>query len=130
MAKKIYCNMCGKPFDIFDRANDFSIDRFAGYGSVHDGEHLRLDLCCNCMDAIIGSCKIAPVERDEKAHHVFEETNGKAVDGVEIETDFGDDCIDKTVDIADQIIQAFIDSCGLIPRRVSVKKMSKEDITR
>lgn len=55
------CNKCGKPFDIFDRQEDFSIYRHIGYGSKYDGDKLELDICCNCMDKFIDSCKISPI---------------------------------------------------------------------
>jgi len=62
MAKKLICNKCGKEFDVYDTQEDFSIHRSnIGYGSKHDGCDLELDLCCNCMDEIIDSCKISPV---------------------------------------------------------------------
>lgn len=58
------CNMCGKSFDLWDDQEDFSIHkRVIGYGSKHDGEALRLNLCCGCMDELIKSCKIYPCEQ-------------------------------------------------------------------
>lgn len=56
------CNMCGKEFDVFDTQERFRIyNPNIGYGSKYDGEALCLDLCCDCMDKIIDSCKINPV---------------------------------------------------------------------
>ncbi len=72
MAKRIFCNMCGKPFDLFDFQNNFSIDRYAGYGSIYDEEHVQLDLCCECMDDIISNCKISPLESDEEKRLINE----------------------------------------------------------
>lgn len=72
MARKFFCNMCGKPFDIFDFRNDFSIDRYVGYGSIYDEEHLQLDLCCDCMDDIISNCKISPLESGEEKRLISE----------------------------------------------------------
>lgn len=58
------CNKCGKDFDIFDEQEDFSIDRILGYGTKHDGEHLKIRFCCKCMDEIIDSCEISPFVED------------------------------------------------------------------
>jgi hypothetical protein len=63
-----FCNMCGKKFDICDEQEDFSIyRRRIGYGSKYDGHELKLDLCCECMDRIIGDCMINPVAHDWEA---------------------------------------------------------------
>lgn len=57
------CNMCGRDLDAFDVHQDFSLyKRELGYGTVHDGQSLRLRMCCNCMDKLIDSCVISPVE--------------------------------------------------------------------
>ena len=57
-----YCNVCGKTLDMWDKQEDFSIQRSLGYGTVHDGEELDIHLCCDCMDKLISSCKISPVK--------------------------------------------------------------------
>lgn len=59
--KQTCCNMCGKEFDEFDMFAKFAINTQIGYGSVHDGEHLDLHLCCDCMDHLIDSCAVSPV---------------------------------------------------------------------
>ena len=59
--RKITCNMCGKEFDVWDAQEDFNISGWIGYGSKFDGLYLQLDLCCDCMDNLIRSCKITPV---------------------------------------------------------------------
>lgn len=59
--KKTVCNKCGKPFNMWDEQEDFSIYRRAGYGTRYDGSWIRLDLCCDCMEDLIESCKISPV---------------------------------------------------------------------
>lgn len=56
-----YCNKCGKRFDCWDEQENYSIHTRAGYGSAHDGDTIELDLCCDCMDKLIDSCKISPV---------------------------------------------------------------------
>ena len=53
MSKVIYCNMCGKKLTGWDIQDGYSINTTAGYGSKHDGSHLELDLCCECMDKLI-----------------------------------------------------------------------------
>ena len=59
------CNLCGKEFDTYDEAQDFSICHNVGYGSAHDCERIRIDLCCECLDKFIdgmaAACKIDPV---------------------------------------------------------------------
>ncbi len=62
MAKVLICNKCGRPFDEWDINNGFSIKSHIGYGSEHDGSFLDLDLCCSCMDELIDSCRISPVD--------------------------------------------------------------------
>lgn len=57
----IKCNMCGKDFDLFDMQEHFSINRILGFGTKHDGCKLEMDICCECMDKLIESCKISPV---------------------------------------------------------------------
>lgn len=62
--KRIYCNKCGKKFDEFDMQADFNIRTYIGYGSEFDGDDLDIDLCCDCMDELIRSCKISPLRSD------------------------------------------------------------------
>ena len=57
-----YCNYCGKEFDKADMTGGIRIAHFLGYGSIHDGNHLTLDLCSDCLDNLIDSCKISPLE--------------------------------------------------------------------
>lgn len=68
MAKVLYCNKCGKKLDMWDEQEDFSMQRQLGYGSRYDGDTLDLDLCCSCMDGLIESCAIPPVNslREDK----------------------------------------------------------------
>lgn len=61
--RTIVCNMCGKEMDVWDTRHDFAIYDRIGYGSKYDGERLRLDLCCSCMDRIIDACRISPVSK-------------------------------------------------------------------
>lgn len=57
---KMKCNKCGKDMDKYDRYLDFSIRKRLGYGSRYDGDFVRIDLCCDCVDTLIESCKIDP----------------------------------------------------------------------
>lgn len=66
MAKKMYCNKCGKEMDFWDKQEEFSIHTHCGYGTKFDGSHLELDLCCDCMEELADSCKIPPVADIEK----------------------------------------------------------------
>lgn len=61
MAKKTFCNKCGREMDIFDTTLRFGLYKRLGYGSIHDGDYIELDICCDCLDAIIDSCVIDPI---------------------------------------------------------------------
>lgn len=49
----LVCSACGKQFDIFDTKNNINIHQNIGYGSIYDGMHLDIDLCCGCLDRMI-----------------------------------------------------------------------------
>ena len=51
-AQKYKCSSCGKTFDIWDFQEDFSFDKYIGYGSKYDEHHIKFYLCCNCFDKI------------------------------------------------------------------------------
>ena len=55
------CNLCGEEFDLFDQQEGYSIHKKVGYGSTHDGEEIKLDLCCKCFDKIVDACAVSPV---------------------------------------------------------------------
>lgn len=59
---KIFCNICGKEFDMWDTQEDYSIHKRCGYGTEYDGETLELDICCECMERLIDSCRLSPIE--------------------------------------------------------------------
>lgn len=46
------CSVCGNTMDIFDIQEKFHFDRWIGYGSIHDTEHIKFDLCCDCFDRL------------------------------------------------------------------------------
>ena len=56
------CNMCGKELDFFDLQQDFTIHKQVCYGSIHDGDHVNLQLCCECFDKAVADCKVSPIE--------------------------------------------------------------------
>ena len=66
---KTVCNICGKDFDKLDEAENFGLHYKVGYGSVHDGDEIDLDLCCSCFDEfidyIISRCKINPIKNND-----------------------------------------------------------------
>jgi len=51
MAIKVICNRCGKEIDA--NTYSFSYHQQLGYGSVHDGDELSVDLCPECTDELI-----------------------------------------------------------------------------
>jgi hypothetical protein len=59
------CNVCGKTFDMSDEQEGFGFNYDVGYGSVHDGEKIRLDMCCECFDKVLEYvlplCKHSPI---------------------------------------------------------------------
>lgn len=52
----IRCSVCGDILDIFDIAGNYVIDKDMRYGSIFDGEHVRIRMCSNCMDKLIIQC--------------------------------------------------------------------------
>lgn len=63
MARTIICNKCGKTMDDFDLQQEFYYHKELCYGSEHDGDTVEIDLCCDCIDDLINSCKVSPVIR-------------------------------------------------------------------
>lgn len=63
---KTICNMCDKEFAMGD---DFSINHQFGYGSVHDGDDISVDLCNPCLDKLatflIENCVHNPIEESD-----------------------------------------------------------------
>ena len=64
MARVIYCNICGKKFDVYDESSGACISTEIGYGSKYDGELVDFDICNECMDELIDKCKISPLLED------------------------------------------------------------------
>lgn len=61
MKQGTICNMCGRELDEFDRDQSFTIHGTAGYGSVHDGDIVDLNLCCGCFDRLVEQCAVNPI---------------------------------------------------------------------
>lgn len=51
--EKTFCNMCGKEFNMWDTQEGFGFHYYVGYGSKHDLQELKCDLCCNCFDKLL-----------------------------------------------------------------------------
>lgn len=63
MTDEKICNKCGRVLDIFDIQEDFSIHKEnLGYGTKYDTDKLNITLCCSCMEKLIDSCCVSPVE--------------------------------------------------------------------
>ncbi len=70
--KKTKCSVCGKEFNIWDEQQEFEIDCHVGYGSEFDGDHIHIDLCCQCLDDMMNNyflprCKTYPFLFNEES---------------------------------------------------------------
>ena len=61
MADEKRCNLCGSLLDEWDEQQNLFIHKKLGYGSSYDGDEIRLQLCCNCFDGIVGLCAVSPI---------------------------------------------------------------------
>ena len=59
-----YCNNCGKELDFWDKQENFIIEKKLGYGTKYDGNKLKLQFCCECIDSIIENCSILPITKE------------------------------------------------------------------
>lgn len=55
------CNVCGKELDMFDQQEEYTLHKFVGYGSKHDGSVIHLQMCCDCFDRLVDSCAVSPL---------------------------------------------------------------------
>ena len=55
------CNICGNYMDVFDKQQEFSINKKIHYGSKYDGCTIGLNICSECMDRIIDECEVSPI---------------------------------------------------------------------
>lgn len=63
MKNKYICNYCGKELDFYDFQGDFTIHKQQiEYGSIHDGDSVHLQLCCDCFDKLVEDCKVNPID--------------------------------------------------------------------
>ena len=46
------CSFCNKELDEWDKQQNFKIDFCGMYGSSHDGERIKVHLCCECTDKL------------------------------------------------------------------------------
>ena len=51
--------MCGTKFELHDTFADWCFEKQIGYGSIHDGEIFKLDLCYGCFDNLTYVLNIA-----------------------------------------------------------------------
>lgn len=58
--KKKVCNVCGKKLDEWDENCDLSMDVVAGYGSIFDGDRIRIQFCTECFDTLVNNCEKSP----------------------------------------------------------------------
>ena len=47
--------------DVFDKQQEFSINKKIHYGSKYDGCTIGLNICSECMDRIIDECEVSPI---------------------------------------------------------------------
>lgn len=59
----IICDICGKRFNDLDEEIGLIIDRYMGYGSKRDGEHVHIDICANCFDKLLDDIEKAKINR-------------------------------------------------------------------
>lgn len=60
------CNKCGQKLDYLDLYENVHFHQRLGYGSAHDGDVIKLQLCLKCLDELIDSCAISPVIDNEE----------------------------------------------------------------
>lgn len=67
-----HCTVCGKEFDEWATQENFGMDHYCNYGSKHDEEHIKIDMCCSCfeklMDFVIPRCRQNPFENREYSY--------------------------------------------------------------
>lgn len=56
------CNVCGKVLTRCEEKNHVKINQVMGYGSQFDGDRVDMDICNECFDRLIESCKIDPIQ--------------------------------------------------------------------
>lgn len=64
MAKKLFCNKCGRAFRKLDDLNGFHYEGRFPFGSKYDTSEFEIDLCLNCIDEFVDSCEITPIPED------------------------------------------------------------------
>jgi hypothetical protein len=101
--------MCGKEFDMWDEQENFRFEHRVGYGSVHDGEYIKINLCCDCFDKVIDMvaplCKTNPVKENQCD---FEITSIDTLTAFNRETN--EQCF--TIDLQSEVIDTKINNGG------------------
>ncbi len=80
--KQNHCTVCGEPFTFWDVQESLGMEYFMGFGSRHDGDHIKIDFCINCFDNLIDElakkCKISPfVTRCDGDEYDDEDDDGR-----------------------------------------------------
>ena len=73
MIQNTRCNMCGRTFTPIDKYGGILIDEILGYGTKYDGEYLRINMCCECLESMIEKCVISPINSVEKCGETDEQ---------------------------------------------------------
>ena len=79
-ARKYKCSACRKTFDIWDFQEDFTFDKYIGYGSKNDEHHIRFHLCCDCFDKIFDVIKPMIKDIEIEEYNEFEMAGYKVID--------------------------------------------------
>lgn len=80
VAKQTKCSACGKTFNIWDYQEDFSFDKWIGYGSEHDEQHIEFKLCCDCFDRIFDVVKPMIKNIKIEEYDAFEKAGCRVID--------------------------------------------------
>ena len=48
-----HCTMCGSELDEWDKIQNYSFNKYIGYGSKYDTETVDVKFCCHCFDKIV-----------------------------------------------------------------------------
>lgn len=61
------CNVCGESIsNMLDVNASTVIERVLAFGSKYDGEHVKIHICCKCLDNLIDNCVTSPIIENER----------------------------------------------------------------